>query len=75
MKQNEWNCTDEHTKALKKLKDSYIMLGTLKHTNKNIILTDISTKSWKLKKPIGFPSRFLSDREAKYAIDEPNYWQ
>ena len=46
-KQNEWICTDEHTKTFNKLKEGITKIPCLAHyilQNKNIITTDASTK-------------------------------
>ena len=82
-KQNEWIWTDEHTEAFNKLKEGITKIPCLAHynaQNENIITTDASTKglgatlSQKQKdgnlKPVGFASRYLSDTEKKYAINE-----
>ena len=82
-KQNKWICTDEHTKAFNNLKKLITQLPCLAHYNpksENILTTDASTKGlgatlWQKQKdgnlkPIGFASRFLSDTEKKYAINE-----
>ena len=82
-KQNEWNWTQEHTEAFNNLKKLITQLPCLAHyntDNENILTTDASTKGlgatlWQKQKdgnlkPIGFASRFLSDTEKKYAINE-----
>ena len=82
-KQNEWIWTDEHTKAFNNLKELITQLPCLAHYNpksENILTTDASTEGlgatlWQKQKdgnlkPIGFASRFLSDTEKKYAINE-----
>ena len=82
-KQNEWIWTEEHTATfnnLKKLKTQLPGLAHYKSKSENILTTDASTKGlgatlWQKQndgnlKPIGFASRFLSDTEKKYAINE-----
>ena len=82
-KDNEWKWTDEHTKAFENLKQKITEIPCLAHYNSNypnIITNDASTKGlgatlWQEQpdgklKPIGFASRFLSDTEKKYAINE-----
>ena len=82
-KDNNWNWTTEHTKAFENLKQKITEIPCLAHYNSdypNIITTDASTKGlgatlWQEQpdgklKPIGFASRFLSDTEKKYAINE-----
>ena len=82
-KQNEWIWTDEHTEAFNKLKEGITRIPCLAHynaQNENIITTDASTKGlgatlWQKQKdgnlkPVGFASRYLSDTEKKYAINE-----
>ena len=82
-KQNEWIWTDEHTEAFNKLKEGITKIPCLAHynaQNENIITTDASTKGlgatlWQKQKdgnlkPVGFASRYLSDTEKKYAINE-----
>ena len=82
-KQNEWIWTDEHTKAFNKLKEDITKIPCLAHynaQNENIITTDASTKGlgatlWQKQKdgnlkPVRFASRYLSDTEKKYAINE-----
>ena len=82
-KQNEWIWTEEHTKAFNNLKECITKIPCLAHYNaqsENIITTDASTKGlgatlWQKQKsgelePIGFASRYLSDTEKKYAINE-----
>ena len=82
-KQNEWIWTDEHTEAFNKLKEGITKIPCLAHynaQNENIITTDAGTKGlgvtlWKKQKdgnlkPVGFASRYLSDTENKYAINE-----
>ena len=83
-KQNEWIWTEEHTATFNNLKKLITQLPGLAHYNsksENILTTDASTKGlgatlWQKQndgnlKPIGFASRFLSDTEKKYAINEP----
>ena len=82
-KDNTWNWTDEHTTAFENLKQKITEIPCLAHYNSNfpnVITTDASTKGlgatlWQGQpngdlKPIGFASRFLSDTEKKYAINE-----
>ena len=82
-KQNEWIWTEEHTVTFNNLKKLITQLPGLAHYNsksENILTTDASTKGlgatlWQKQndgnlKPIGFASRFLSDTEKKYAINE-----
>ena len=82
-KQNEWNWTQEHTEAFNNLKKLITQLPCLAHYNadkENILTTDASTKGlgatlWQKQKdgnlkPIGFASKFLSDTEKKYALNE-----
>ena len=82
-KQNEWIWTEEHTEAFNKLKEGITKIPCLAHynaQNENIITTDASTKGlgatlWQKQKdgnlnPVGFASRYLSDTEKKYAINE-----
>ena len=82
-KDNEWIWTEEHTAAFEKLKQKITEIPCLAHYNsdyRNIITTDASTKGlgatpWQEQpdgnlKLIGFASRFLSDTEKKYAINE-----
>ena len=77
--QNEWNWTKEHTNAFNK----YSNIPCLAHynaNNENILTTDASTKGlratlWQRQKdgnlkPVGYVSRFLSDTEKKFAINE-----
>ena len=82
-KQNEWIWTEEHTAAFNDLKKLITQLPGLAHyisNSENILTTDASTKGlgatlWQKQndgnlKLIGFASRFLSDTEKKYAINE-----
>ena len=82
-KDNNWNWTTKHTKAFENLKQKITETPCQAHYNSdypNIITTDASTKGlratlWQEQpdgklKPIGFASRFLSDTEKKYAINE-----
>ena len=82
-KDTEWNWTAEHTKAFENLKQKITEILCLAHYNSdypNIFTTDASTEGlgatlWQEHpdgnlKPIGFASRFLSDTEMKYAINE-----
>ena len=82
-KQIKWEWTEEHTNAFNNLKKLITQLPYLAHYNpksENILTTDASTKGlgatlWQKQKdgnlkPIGFASRFLSDTEKKYAINE-----
>ena len=82
-KDSDWNWTTEHTKAFENLKQKITEIPSLAHyisDYRNIITTDASTKSlgatlWQEQpnvklKPIGFASRFLSDTEKKYPINE-----
>ena len=82
-KEIEWIWTDEHTQAFENLIQKITERPCLAHYNSNypnVMTTDASAKGlgatlWpeppngKLK-PIGFASRFLSDTEPKYAINE-----
>ena len=81
--QNEWKGTDELTESINNFKECNTNIPCLAHyntQNKNTITTDASTKGlaatlWQKQKdgtlqPIGFASRFLSDTEKKYAINE-----
>ena len=82
-KDNEWIWTEEHTQAFENLKQKITEIPCLAHYNSdypNVITTYASTKGlgatlWQEQpdgklKPIGFASRFLSDSEKKYAINE-----
>ena len=82
-KRNEWIWTEEHTRAFNNLKECITKIPCLAHYNaqsENIITTDTSTKGleatlWQPQKtgklkPIGFASRFSSDTEKKYPINE-----
>ena len=82
-KDNGWLWTEEHTQAFENLKQKITEIPCLAHYNSNypnVITTDASTKGlgatlWQEQsdgklKPIGFASRFLSDTEKKYAINE-----
>ena len=82
-KQNEWFWTDEHTEAFNKLKEGITKIPCLEHynaQNENITITYASTKGfgatlWQKQKdgnskPVGFASRYLSETEKKYAINE-----
>ena len=82
-KQNKWEWTEEHTNAFNNLKKVITQLPYLAHSNpksENKITTDASTKElgatlWQKQKDgnlklIGFASRFWSDTEKKYAINE-----
>ena len=75
--------TDEHTKAFNNLKKLITQLLSLAHynsKNSTILTTDASTKGlgatlWQKQKDgnlkqIGFASRFLTDTETKYAMNE-----
>ena len=79
----KWNWTAEHTKAFEVLKQKITEIRCLAHyisDYPNIITTDASTKGhgatlWQEQpdgklKPIRFASRFLSDTEKKYAVNE-----
>ena len=81
-KDTEWLWT-EHTRAFENLKQKITEIPCLAHYNsdyQNVVTTDASTKGlgatlWQEQpdgklKPIGFASRFLSDTEKKYAINE-----
>ena len=80
---NDWNWTTEHTKAFEKIKQKITEIPCLAHYKSdypNIFTTDASTKGlgatlWQEQpdgklKPIGFASRFISDTEKNYAINE-----
>ena len=82
-KQNECIWTEEHTKAFNTLKDCITKIPCLAHYNaqsENINTTDASMKGfgatpWQKQKtgelkPIGVASRYISDTEKKYAINE-----
>ena len=82
-KDTEWLWTEEHTRAFENLKQKITEIPCLAHYNsdyQNVITIDASTKGlgatlWQEQpdgklKPIGFASRFLSDTEKKYAINE-----
>ena len=82
-KKNEWIWTEEHTQAFENIKQKITEIPCLAHYNSdypNVITTDASTKGlgatlWQKQpdgklKPIGFASRFLSDTEKQYAINE-----
>ena len=82
-KDKGWLWTEEQTQAFENLKQKITEIPCLAHYNSdypNIITTDASTKGlgatlWQEQpdgklKPIGFASRFLSDTEKKYAINE-----
>ena len=82
-KNTKWLWTEEHTRAFENLKQKITEIPCLAHYNSdypNVITTDASTKGlgatlWHEQpngtlKPIGFASRFLSDTEKKYAINE-----
>ena len=82
-KDTEWIWTEEHTKVFENLKQKITEIPCLAQYNSdypNVITTDASTKGlgatiWQKQpdgklKPIGFASRFLSDTEKKYAINE-----
>ena len=82
-KDNDWIWTEEHTEAFENLKQKITEIPCLAHYNSNYpntIFTDASTKGlgatlWQQQpdgklKPIGFASRFFSDTEKKYAINE-----
>ena len=82
-KNNEWSWTPEHSEAFTQLKNKITEIPCLAHYSSNLpntITTDASTKGlgatlWQEQhngelKPIAFASRFLSDTEKKYAINE-----
>ena len=82
-KNKDWLWTEEHTQAFENLKQKITEIPCLVHYNSdypNIITTDARTKGlgatlWQEQpdgklKPIGFASRFLSDSETKYALNE-----
>ena len=82
-KDTEWLWTEEHTRAFENLKQKITEIPCLAHYNSdypNVITTDASTKGfgatlWQEQPdekliPIGFASRFLSDTEKKYAIND-----
>ena len=82
-KKNSWNWTSEHDEAFENIKKKITNIPCLAHYNtnlQNILTTDDSTKGlgatlWqeqpdKSLKPIAFASRFLTDTEKKYAINE-----
>ena len=82
-KDTEWIWTEEHTQAFENLKQKITKIPRLAHYNSNypnVITADASTKGlgatlWQEQidgnlKPIRFASRFQSDTEKKYAINE-----
>ena len=82
-KDKDWLWTEEHTQAFENLNQKITEILCLAHYNSDypsIITTDASTKGlgatlWQEQpdgklKPIGFASRFLSDTEREYAINE-----
>ena len=82
-KKNKWNWITEHSEAFNRLKRKIAEIPCLAHYSSirpNTITTDASTKGlgatlWQEQdigdlKPIAFASRFLSDTEKKYAINE-----
>ena len=82
-KKNNWNWTTEHSEAFNQLKRKITEIPCLAHQSSvrpNTITTDASTKGigatlWQEKdngdlKSIAFASRFLSDTEKQYAINE-----
>ena len=82
-KNNEWNWAEEHTNAFNKPKKYITNTPCLAHYNankENILTTDASTRGlgatlWQRQKdgnlkPVGYASRFLSNTEKKYAINE-----
>ena len=82
-KNNEWNWTEEHANAFNKLKEYIINIPCLAHykANSETILTANASKKglgatlWQRPKggnlkPVGYASRFLTDTEKKYAINE-----
>ena len=82
-KDTEWLWTEEHTRAFENLKQKITEIPCLAHYNSdhpNVITTEANTKGlgatlWQEQpdgklEPIGFASRFLSDIEKKYAINE-----
>ena len=81
--QKEWIWTEELTEAFNNIKKLITQLSCLAHYNsnkENILTTNASTKGlgatlWQKQKDgnsklVGFASRFLSDIEKKYAINE-----
>ena len=82
-KKNNWNWSTEHSEAFNQLKQKITEIPCLAHYSSvrpNTLTTDASTKGlgatlWQEQnngdlKPIAFASRFLSDTEKKYAINE-----
>ena len=82
-KNNPWDWTNEHSEAFDQIKEKITKIPCLAHYNTsypNVLTTDASTKGlgatlWqeqpdKTLKPIAFASRFLSDTEKRYAINE-----
>ena len=82
-KDTEWTWTEKHTKAFENLEQKITEIPCLAHYNLDypkVITIDASTKGlgatlWQEQpnrklKPISFASRFLSDTEKKYAINE-----
>ena len=82
-KNNPWDWTNEHSEAFEQIKEKITKIPCLAHYNTsypNVLTTDASTKGlgatlWqeqpdKTLKPIAFASRFLSETEKRYAINE-----
>ena len=82
-KQTEWRWTEEHMESFENLKKLITQIPCLSHYNTdypNIVTTDASTKGlgatlWQEQpngelKPVAYASRFISDVEERYAINE-----
>ena len=82
-KSNKWEWKKEHSESFENLKEKITQIPCLAHYNAdlpNVVTTDASLNGlgatlWQRQldgnmKPIAFASRFLSDTEKKYAINE-----
>ena len=83
-KRYEWIRTDEHTNVFYKLKEGITkiptLLSTIQHIERNYNYNRLCCKKTTGKlKPVGIASRFLSDTEKNYAINELEFlavvWQ